>query len=362
MIRPSLGFSAISLVIVLAGCGLSTDSEQSRICRSALPALNSDGRVRVLRIDKGALPRSVQIEYEVERADRRPLDRTATCQFAGEGLSPDKAVLTGIITERGPLPEPDLYFLKRFYLGTPEGVAGDPGGGLSAEVVEVPEPVAYSVQQLLVSLPRTAIYALLAAAYALVFGLVGRINLAFGELAAVGAAATVAGASLALAFGITSPLLGLAAGLCGAVFAGALHSVVGGHFTIARIRSASPQPSLIATVGLSLFLMEYLRLAQSPVTVWLPPVSSEAWPLMRAGDFLVSLTPISLVTAGIGLIAGLALLLIMHDTTFGRAWRAYADDAGAAGLFGVDGPRLLQHTLGLAGAMAGLSGMLIVAQ
>jgi branched-chain amino acid transport system permease protein len=52
----------------------------------------------------------------------------------------------------------------------------------------------------------------------------------------------------------------------------------------------------------------------------------------------------------------------MHDTTFGRAWRAYADDAGAASLFGVDGPRLLHHTLGLAGAMAGLSGMLIVAQ
>ncbi|MFL5223031.1 MAG: hypothetical protein ACJ8CH_06050, partial [Microvirga sp.] len=65
MIRRLLGLSAIALVIVLAGCGLSTDSEQSRICRSALPALNPDGRVRVLRIAKGELPRSLQIEYEV---------------------------------------------------------------------------------------------------------------------------------------------------------------------------------------------------------------------------------------------------------------------------------------------------------
>ena len=46
--------------------------------------------------------------------------------------------------------------------------------------------------------------------------------------------------------------------------------------------------------------MEYLRLVQSPVTVWLPPIWSEAWPLARAGDFLVSLTPITLITAGIG--------------------------------------------------------------
>ena len=362
MTKRLLALGVLAIFAFLGGCGFSTDSEQSRICRSALPALNSEGGVHVFRIEKGASPRSLRIEYEVERADRRPLDRSITCQFAGEGLSPDKSELTGIITEQGPLSDADLYFLKRFYLSTPEGVAGDPGGAFTADVIEVPEPVAYSVQQLLVSLPRTAIYALLAAAYALIFGLVGRINLAFGELAAVGAAATVAGASITLAFGVTAPLAGLGAGLCGAIFAGALHSIVGGHFTIARIRSASPQPSLIATVGLSLFLMEYLRLAQSPVTVWLPPIWSEAWPLMRAGDFLVSLTPVSLVTAGIGLGAGLGLLLVMHGTGFGRAWRAYADDSGAASLFGVNGPRLLHYTLGLAGAMAGLSGMLIVAQ
>ena len=60
------------------------------------------------------------------------------------------------------------------------------------------------------------------------------------------------------------------------MFAGAIYNAVGGYFVIGRIRTPSNQPSLIATVGLSLFLMEYLRLVQSPVTVWLPPVWSEA--------------------------------------------------------------------------------------
>ena len=60
----------------------------------------------------------------------------------------------------------------------------------------MPRPLAYGLQQMLSGLPRTAIYGLLAAAYALVFGLVGRINLAFGELAALGAAATAVGVAL----------------------------------------------------------------------------------------------------------------------------------------------------------------------
>jgi branched-chain amino acid transport system permease protein len=355
--------AVVAILVSPAACALSVDAEQTRVCRSALPALNPDGKVRVLRVEKGGFPNSVRFDYELERQGRPPAGRTITCRFAAEGLSPNKAELTGIVTERGPLAEGSLYFLKRFYLATPEAIAGDPSGGASAAaVMEVPQAVAYSVQQLLVSLPRTAIYALLAAAYALVFGLVGRVNLAFGELAAVGSAATVAGASATLALGISAPLAGLGAGLLCALFAGALHSTVGGHYTIARIQGSNPQPSLIATVGLSLAMMEYLRLAQSPVTVWLPPVWSEAWPLMKAGDFLVSLTPISLITAGVGLGAGAALLLAMNGTRFGRAWRAYADDARAAALFGVDGPRLLRQTLGLAGAMAGLSGMLIVAQ
>ncbi|QFU16603.1 branched-chain amino acid ABC transporter permease [Microvirga thermotolerans] len=347
---------------LLAGCALSVDAEQTRVCRSALPALNPGARITVQRVERGGSARSIVVFYTAEHPDRRPLDRFAVCRFAAEGLSPGKADLIALATEAGPISGASLYFLKHYYIDTPEGVAGDPGSPPLAEVAEIPQEAAYSLQQLVSSLPRTAIYALLSVAYALVFGLSGRINLAFGELAAVGGAATVTGAALALAAGIGLPAVGLSAGLLAALFAGAMHGAAGGMLTIGKIRAASTQPSLIATVGLSLFLMEYLRLVQSPVTVWLPPVWSEQWPLARAGDFLVTLTPISLVTAAVGLFASLSLMLVMKATPFGLAWRAYADDARAAMLFGVNGGRLLVQTLALAGAMAGLSGMLIVAQ
>jgi branched-subunit amino acid ABC-type transport system permease component len=347
---------------LLAACGASVDAEHARVCRSALPALNPGAAITVQAVRQGQAPSTLRVDYIAQHPNRPALERFAICQFAAGGLSPNKAELTGIGTEEGLLSGANLYLLKRFYLDTPEGAAGDPGSRMDANVAEIPMSAAYWVQQLLVSLPRTAIYALLSVAFALVFGLSGRINLAFGELAAVGSAATVAGASVVLGMGISSPVLGLVAGLAAALFAGAIHGAVGGHFTIARIAGASPQPSLIATVGLSLFLMEYLRLAQSPVTVWLPPIWSEAWPLAKAGEFLVSLTPVTAVTSGIGLLVALSLLWLVQGTGFGRRWRAYADDAGAAALLGVDGPRLLIQTLALAGAMAGLSGMLIVAQ
>ncbi|QRM27513.1 branched-chain amino acid ABC transporter permease [Microvirga sp. VF16] len=354
--------AVLSSLSLLAACGISIDAEQARVCRSALPALNPDAAITVERVQTGPVPRSLRVDYLAHYPDRPILERFAICHFVAEGLSPNKTELVGLATEEGPLSGASLYLLKRYYLDTPEGAAGDPGSQPAADVIEIPMDVAYWLQQILVSLPRTAIYALLSVAFALVFGLSGRINLAFGELAAIGSAATIAGASIMLGFGASSPVLGLAAGLAASLFAGAIHSAVGGYFTIGRIVSTSPQPSLIATVGLSLFLMEYLRLVQSPVTVWLPPIWSEAWPLFRAQNFLVSLTPITVITAGIGLIAAVSLLWLVQATSFGRAWRAYADDALAAALMGVNGPRLLIQTLALAGAMAGLSGMLIVAQ
>lgn len=339
------------------------DADQARVCRMALPALNPGARITITRAEPGPAPASLRLAYSVEVPDRRPLDRVVICQFAAEGLSPNKAELTGIIADQVPMTGAGIYLLKRYYIDTPEGVAGDPGSSPGVSALSIPAWLAYPLQQALAALPRVAIYGLLAVAYALVFGLTGRINLAFGELAAIGGVATISGASIALiGLGIASPLAGLGLGLVCALFSGALYGAVGGQLTIARIRTKSSQPSLIATVGLSLALMEFLRLVQSPVTVWLPPLWSQTLVVARAGSFLVSLTPVSLLTAGIAATAAACLLWVLAATAYGRSWRAFADDAHMTALLGIDGGRLTVVTFGLAGALAGLSGLLIVAQ
>ena len=58
--------------------------------------------------------------------------------------------------------------------------------------------------------------------------------------------------------------------------------------------------------------------------------------LARAGDFVVTTSADALFSAAVALAAGIALVLAMRLSRFGREWRAYADDALAAALFGVD--------------------------
>jgi branched-chain amino acid transport system permease protein len=362
-VRRYRRFLPLVLILTLAACGLSVDAEQARVCRLALPALNAGGQVTVTRTAPWLEAYSIRIEYVVRRENAPPLERYVVCRFAAEGLSANKAELTGLSTEAGPVAGSTVYLLKRFYIDSPEGVAGDPGPGeAAAGLIEVPRPLAYGLQQLLVGLPRTAVYGLLAAAYALVFGLVGRFNLAFGELAAIGAAGTAVGVALLLNLGEVSPLPGLLFGAACAMAASAMHGAVGGHWTIARVPGPGVQASLVATVGLSLALMEYIRLVQGTATVWFPPVWSQAWLLLRSREFIVSITPVSLLTAGIGLLVGALVLLLMRRSRFGRAWRAFADDPTAAALFGIDGRSLLLRTLALSGALAGLSGALVVLQ
>ena len=189
------------------------------MCRLALPALNEAGaRITVLRALPGPgrrAPRGRRTPRLRGRGERRgaagalgavPLrglrarSRQGRARRGRDGerargrldALPAQALLHRIARRRGRRPRPGRPRRK-------------PSRG--------PAPAAYALQQILVGLPRTAIYALLASAYALVFGLVGRINLAFGELAAIGAAATVAGVAIALALGATTPLAGLALGL-----------------------------------------------------------------------------------------------------------------------------------------------------
>ena len=117
----------------------SIDGEQVRVCRSTLPALNPGAGVTVERVQTGPTARSLRVDYAVEHPDRPPLERFVICRVRRRGLAPDKADLDRRRDRGGPLSGASLYLLKRYYLDTPEGVAGDPGQpGRAATVPKEP--------------------------------------------------------------------------------------------------------------------------------------------------------------------------------------------------------------------------------
>jgi branched-chain amino acid transport system permease protein len=256
-----------------------------------------------------------------------------------------------------PLSDVSLYFLVRFWLATPEARDADPAPlGDVTQLPRLPRSAAYALQQALNGLPLAAIYALLAAAYSLVYGLVGRINLAFGDFAAAGGYAAALGALLAVG---QTPATILATALALGGAAAALWGIATSRWVFHPLRGATGQQALVASVGLAMAIDEFLRLTQGNRPVWVSPMLNAPFGLARAGDFVVTSAVDALLSGGFAIVAGLALLVAMRFTRFGRRWRAYADDPLAAQLFGVSPRAILAQTFALAGALAGLSGFVM---
>jgi branched-chain amino acid transport system permease protein len=357
-----VGFAGLLLLLPLAACaGLSLDGEQLRVCRQVLPALHPDGTfLREIAAAPAALGRQgVRIDYEAREPGEPLRRRHVTCGFAGSVFAVRRLDLVALDTDEGPLGEARLTYLNRFWLAE-----GGGEGAIRSETPSVPEvslAAAYALQQFLNAVALAASYALLATAYSLVYGLIGRINLAFGDITVVGAFAALAAVALAAGLGLADPIGGIAVALILGAGLAALWSWSTGVGIVAGLhaRHRLGQPILVATVALSITIQEFLRLSGGAHEHWFPSLFNQALPLARAGAFVVTVTPMQLIIAAAALGAAAAVLGLIARSRFGREWRAFADDPGAAALFGVAPRRVLASTFVLAGALAGLAGWVI---
>ena len=172
------------------------------------------------------------------------------CRFRQPGRPLRSDEMIALAIDGRPLSGVSLNFLVRFWLATPEARDADPAPlGDVAALPRLPRSAAYALQQALDGLPLAAIYALLAAAYSLIYGLVGRINLAFGDFAAAGGYAAALGALLA-AGQTPATILATALALGGA--AAALWGIATSRWVFHPLRSATGQQALVASVGLAM--------------------------------------------------------------------------------------------------------------
>jgi branched-chain amino acid transport system permease protein len=342
----------VLLALALASCARELETDQARLCRMALPALSPpEAAIAVDAQSEDDDGRGVRVAFR-DAPDGQAHE--ARCRFEHPGRPLRSGELIELALDGEPLSQPQLFFLTRFWLATPEGIAADPAPlGRLENLPQVSPRLAYALQQALNALPSTAVYALLAAAYALIYGLIGRINLAFGALAAAGGYGAAFGAALLV--GAPPGYILLVAGALGvAVAAG--WGFASGVFALAPLRNATSQQTLVATVGLAIFLSEALRLTQGARPNWVAPVLNAPFGVARAGDFVVTTSADALFSAALALAAGATLVGFLRFSPFGRRWRAFADDRLAAALFGVDPQAMFLQTLALASALAGLAG------
>jgi branched-chain amino acid transport system permease protein len=232
-------------------------------------------------------------------------------------------------------------------------IAGDP-----AYAAGMARPVAYLTQQILNGLTVASTYCLLAVAYALLHGVTGRIVLSFGEIATFGAFAT----SFSMIIMIFRDFpIGLALILAFSIGAAAAIGI--GHLVQDKVFSplvtSSGQAIMIASIGVSIILQEWLRIQTGARDQWLPPIFAQPAFHLDFSEYAVTMTgmQIVLIVTSAVLIAG--LLVAMERTKAGRLWRACSQNRLLTELSGIDTRLIMTVSAAVAALYASASGWII---
>ncbi|MGL4637004.1 MAG: branched-chain amino acid ABC transporter permease [Beijerinckiaceae bacterium] len=354
--------------LLLGGCAF-TDPDQARICRLVLPAMHAgDPLITVDSLGSGKQSDSIHIRYRATNEEGRETKHQVLCGFAGGRFSRQRQELAALTVDGDRFGEARLQLLKRFWLQDPASTLATPALSEAElkSLPHLPHGWAVALQHVVSALPQIAIYALLAPAYALIYGLTGRINLAFGELAIIGGQGALIGAIAGAMAGAGAPPLVLIGGFMLALAAAATHGELLARRVFLRLAGSGGQPVLVASIGCAIGVMEYVRLAQGDGNRWSPPLLNAPVMLARSadsriGDFVVTMTEGAIAATVLSLSAAILLVLMMQWSAYGRRWRATAEEPLAASLFGIDPKATLLQAFMITSLLAGLAGFIMTA-
>ncbi|MDO8723499.1 MAG: branched-chain amino acid ABC transporter permease [Syntrophales bacterium] len=203
----------------------------------------------------------------------------------------------------------------------------------------------YFFQQLLNALQVGSIYALIAIGYTMVYGILGMINFAHGDLFMVGAfVCFLAAVFLKLPF---VPVLVIS------MFGAALLGVIIERFAYKPLRQSPRVSAIITALGVGLFL-ENFTLALSPYPRQVPQLlANTTWTL-----FGLSISSIEIFIVILSLLFMLVLDQIVRHTMVGMAMRAIAWDKTVAPLLGVPVDLIISLTFAIGAGLGGAAGVM----
>jgi branched-chain amino acid transport system permease protein len=215
------------------------------------------------------------------------------------------------------------------------------------------------VQQLINGITLGSIYGLIAIGYTMVFGIIGMVNFAHGDVFMVSAFIALITLLLVTTWlGIGSIALAL---LIVLIVAMLLTSVL--NWTIERLayrplRGSFRLAPLISAIGMSIFLMNFVQVAQGPRNKSVPPLVQGEFVLMENNGYQVTLSYKQLIIWAITAVLLIAFWYVVSKTSLGRAQRACEQDQKMAALLGIDVDRTISITFVIGAALAAVAGTL----
>ncbi|EPB7045430.1 TPA: branched-chain amino acid ABC transporter permease LivH [Pseudomonas aeruginosa] len=213
-------------------------------------------------------------------------------------------------------------------------------------------------QQILNGLTLGSVYGLIAIGYTMVYGIIGMINFAHGDVYMVSAYLAAIAIAIFAFFGIHSfPLVILGT----LIFTIVVTSMYG--FAIERIaykplRNSIRMAPLISAIGMSLILQNYVQLAQGARQQGIPTLLEGSLRL-GVGDGFVQLTYTKIFILVAAFVGMFALTLVIQRTRLGRMCRATQQDRKMAQILGINTDRVISYVFVIGATMAALAGVLI---
>ena len=210
----------------------------------------------------------------------------------------------------------------------------------------------YFIQQLVNGLTLGSIYGLIAIGYTMVYGIIGMINFAHGDIFMLGGFAAlivflllatyVAGIPVALAILIMMVVAMLMTSLWNWSIERIAYRPLRGSFRLAP---------LITAIGMSITLSNFIQVSQGPRNKPIPPMITDVY---HIGNITVQLKQIVIIIVTAVLLS--IFWYIVHKTPLGRAQRATEQDRKMAALLGVDVDRTISVTFVMGAALASVAG------
>ncbi|MDA4846115.1 ABC transporter permease subunit [Hoeflea poritis] len=223
----------------------------------------------------------------------------------------------------------------------------------------------YFVQQLINGVTLGSIYGLIAIGYTMVYGIIGMINFAHGDIFMVGAFISlivITALGLAASSSIFIIILALILVLVCAMIISSVFGWTLERLAYRPLRGSFRLAPLITAIGVSIVLQNYIQISQGARVKPLQPIISGGHTIMRRvdenGEFVVQISNMQILIITVTIVLMTVFSLIIARTSLGRAQRACEQDRKMASLLGINVDRTISTTFVMGAALAAVAGLM----
>jgi branched-chain amino acid transport system permease protein len=284
---------------------------------------------------------------------RRGFNVAADCRDGDAGTGFGNNPVQAFWMRPGAVAAPGSHVRKR------HDTASKAARGPAPRHVRLTAAMDYFAQQLINGLVLGSIYGLIAIGYTMVYGIVGMINFAHGDIFMIGGFIALITFLVLVSFGLTFVPVILLIVLLVSMAITALYGWTVERIAYRPLRHSFRLAPMLSAIGMSFVLTNYSQVAQGARVKPVPPIITGGYTLHEgAGGFVVQLSNIQIVVVLTTIVLLALFTWLVARTRLGRDMRACEQDQTMAALLGVDVDRTISMTFVIGAALAAVAGMM----